>query len=371
MKRPYMVFFLVIALLLSGCRRVPYSDEQVDRPTADLRGVWVSFLDIDPLLKDADVPTVETRLAEMLDTCRDKGMNTVFFHVRAHSDAYYPSRVFPPAAAATELLATGFDPFAYVVDAAHARDIAVHAWINPYRIGESKANATVTDENATFKQNGVWYYNPASVVARKRALDGVREILDNYAVDGIHFDDYFYPSGMPTNAAPFEDVPDTLAVDDWRRLQIDTLISAVYGLTHARGRVFGVSPTALIHQNRENAYADVALWMTKPGYIDYICPQIYFGFEHSTLPYAETLAQWEALPRRQGVALLVGLALYKADAQDLYAADGKDEWCTHDDVITRQVQTLRASGAASGFVLFRYAHLHTATKEMYHLQDCL
>lgn len=366
-----MVFFLVVAILLSGCHAAPQGDEQIGDSADELRGVWVSYLDIDPLLKGADIPTAKARLEEMLNTCRDKGMNTVFFHVRAHGDAYYPSAVFPPAETAAALLADGFDPLAYAVDAAHKRDLAIHAWINPYRIGEDKATAAVDDEQALFEQDGVWYYNPASVVAQQRVLDGVREILDGYAVDGIHFDDYFYPSNMPTHAAPFENVPDTMAVGDWRRLQVDTLVSAVYGLVHARGRVFGISPTALIHNNRENAYADVALWMERAGYIDYICPQIYFGFDHTNHPYAETLAQWEALPRRQGVALYIGLALYKAGEQDTYAADGINEWCVYDDIIARQVQALRKSGAASGFVLFRYAHLSAATKEMQHLQERL
>lgn len=373
MKRPFLMFCLTAAVLFSGCggRQASPPTSGADE-TAELRGVWVSYLDINPLLQGIDPSTTAARLDTMLDTCLDKGMNTVFFHVRAHSDAYYMSDLFEPADSVTYLLKCGFDPLDYAVRGAHERGLALHAWINPYRIGDTKENAALSDADALFEKNGVWYYNPAHAAARQLVLDGVREILERYEVDGIHFDDYFYPAGMDKQAEPFEAVPDGMDVGDWRRTQVDALISGAYGLAHCHARLFGVSPTALTDSCRNTAYADVATWMRQAGYVDYICPQIYFGFDNTNHPFAETLAMWESLPRHDEVALYIGLALYKSGiSDDPYAGDGRAEWSTRQDIIARQLQALREGGAADGFVLFRYAHLSAAQQEMENLQALL
>ena len=315
----------------------------------------MSFLELDGLLDTSNPAVAKARLDEIMDTCRAQALNTVFFHVRAHGDAFYASRVFPAATAAQALLQAGFDPLAYAVESAHARGLALHAWINPYRIGE-EASRGVTGI-ARFEKAGVWYYDPSSEAARALVLDGVREILDGYAVDGVHFDDYFYPPGMSGEAESFESVPAGMDVADWRCIQVDALVGGVYGLCRSRGRVFGISPAARMDYCRQKLGADVALWMRQPGYIDYICPQIYFGFAHSSSPFPDTLREWLALPRRKGLPVYVGLALYKAGlAEDSYAGDGRGEWAASHDILARQLTALRQSGA-QGFILFRYAQL--------------
>lgn len=336
---------------------VPAAPVPAGEPTApvEMRGVWVSYLELDWLLTGAAPAQARTQLDAVFDTCRAQGLNTVFFHVRAHGDAYYASRVYPAAASAEGLLAAGFDPLAYAVEAAHVRGLALHAWINPYRLGgeESRAAADIP----RFEKNGVWYYDPAADAARALVLDGVRELLDGYAVDGIHFDDYFYPAAMSTAAESFEAVPDGMSVGDWRRAQVDTLISGVYGLCRGRGKPFGVSPAARLDYCREALCADVALWMRQPGYIDYVCPQIYSGFQHSSRPFPAVLEEWLALPRHEGLAFYGGLALYKAGLEeDKYAGDGKGEWAESHDILARQLQLLRQR-QADGFILFRYAQL--------------
>ena len=374
MKRTILATLLIAVLLLGGCRSKPSpAPKPEDTPTVieEMRGVWVSYLDLDGLLAGASVTDAAARLDTLLDTCKQSGMNTLFFHVRAYSDAYYASAIFPPAESAAGLLAAGFDPLDYAVKAAHERGLTLHAWLNPYRIGKQPTNAVTSGDSDTFQKDGTWYYNPASPDARRAVLDGVREILARYAVDGIHFDDYFYPAGMTAQAEDFESVPDGVAVGDWRRAQVDLLVSGVYGLTRAAKRLFGVSPSALIGSCRDTAYADVAAWMATAGYVDYVCPQIYFGFDNTAHPFGDTLAAWERLPRREGVALVIGLALYKAGTDDAYAGDGRAEWCKHDDILARQVTAIRASGVADGFVLFRYAHLTAAKQEMTNLKTIL
>ena len=355
MKSGLFVGLLGCLLCLTACgaaRREP----PAAAVSEEWRGVWLSFLDLEPMLREADVATAQSRIEAAMDTCANAGINTVFFHVRAHSDAFYPSAVYPPAEAAAALLEQGFDPLACAVQAAHDRGLALHAWINPYRIGDDAARAA--PDVGAFEQDGTYYYDPGDPAARRLVLDGVREILRQYAVDGVHFDDYFYPAGLNAVGGSFEDIPAGCDAGDWRRTQVDSLVSAVYGLAHQYGRIFGVSPIALPDKCRDSAYADVETWMTRPGYIDYICPQIYFGFANSRHGFSQTLAQWVAMPRRDSVRLYVGLALYKAGlAEDVYAGDGRREWAENQDIVARQVTALRQSDRVSGFVLFRYAQL--------------
>ncbi len=358
---------VMISWLLSGCTAEHAPSSPPPTTAAEWRAVWVSYIELDAMLTHADATTAATRLDAMMDTCRARGMNTVLFHVRAHSDAYYRSAVFPPADAAATLLADGFDPLAYAIDAAHTRGLTLHAWINPYRIG-STADRAVTD--ATFLHSGTYYYDPAADAVKRAVLEGIRELLA-YDIDGVHFDDYFYPTGLGEDAAAFEQIPDGMTVGDWRRTQVDTLVSAVSGLTRHADKVFGISPVGLPDKARDDHYADVAAWMATSGYIDYICPQIYYGFTHERYAYDTTLAAWCDLPRADGVALYVGLALYKAGlADDPYAGSGKQEWAQNEDIIARQITALRAGGA-DGFALFRYAHLAADSAEVRHLQDIM
>lgn len=360
MNRMGSLRILAVILSLSmvfccGCRPGNHTSpgDKTTPDTTEMRGVWVSYLDLQTLLAGTDPTTAVTALDTIMDTCLEQGLNTVFFHVRSHSDAWYASALFPAAAEVASLLSGGFDPLAYAIDAAHQRGLSLHAWVNPYRIG-TDPNRAVTQEEAIFQKDGVWYYNPAHPEAQQTILAGVREILDNYPVDGIHFDDYFYPAGMAAEGEAFENIQGDATL--WRQTQVNTLICAVYGLVHNSGRLFGVSPAGTPAACAAG-YADVATWMTVPGYIDYICPQIYFGFQHETKAFDGLLAAWAAIPRREGVRLYVGLALYKAGMEDdPYAGTGRQEWAQHHDILARQVQALRAGGA-DGFALFRYSHL--------------
>lgn len=340
-----LILWLVACLLLGGCA----APSPTTRET-ELRGVWVSYLDLIPLLSDADPSTAAKRLEEMMDACAEQGLNTLFFHVRSHGDAYYASAVYPIATAAAHLLEQGFDPLAHAVNAAHQRGLKLHAWINPYRLSGPANNA--------FQKDGVWYLNPADATARQRIFDGAAEILACYEVDGIHFDDYFYPSGMEATGETFEAIPDGTDVALWRQTQVDSLIGQMYRLCDRQGRLFGVSPAADPDKCRTVAYANVERWLSQAGYVHYICPQLYTGFEHQTQPFDASLQKWSDLPRREGVYLYIGLPLYKAGlAEDPYAGNGAAEWAVHTDIIKRQLHSLRK--AADGFVLFRYAHLFT------------
>ena len=349
-KGDWRLFLAVLcsgALLCGGCRHATPSPAPTPSPptAADdtLRGVWLSYIELDDILAQENP---QTAIAAAMETCAAEGLNTVFFHVRAHGDAYFHSHVWPAATALS------VDPLACAITEAHKRGLQLHAWINPYRVGSHAA-----EDALCFEKNGVWYYAPSDPAARQSVLDGVREILQHYDVDGIHFDDYFYPAGMAKGGESFEDIPAGTDVTAWRQTQVDALVSGVYGLCRQYGKRFGVSPIADHRRAAAEAYADVSRWMSEAGYIDYICPQLYVGFRHQSKPFLSLLAEWVALPRREDVALYVGLALYKVGmTNDPYAGTGADEWCTDQEIIPRQIQAIR--DVTDGYVLFRYGNLN-------------
>lgn len=393
MKRRIAVFVCLLGLLMTtaGCRfsmgtsSSPSSEETSSDaapdvsgssglPDGEMRGVWLSFGELSRLIQGKSVEDAKSALDAMMDRVKSLKLNTIIFHVRANSDAYYKSSVFNPAASVANLLNEGFDPLAYAVDAAHSRGLKLQAWVNPYRIGDKKENAKSND---IFSVNGTYYYDPASLDVQSLIMKGVAEIVDNYAVDGIQFDDYFYPSDTsaipPSSPASFESGAytayqsggGTLSVADWRRANVDALIAGTCLKVHARkGCVFGVSPRASVSQSFSQLYADVEQWMLVPGYVDYICPQIYYGFENTASPFDQSLAAWAVMKRDPSVKLYIGLGLYKTGwYEDSYAGDGKAEWSKHDDIMQRSVQLIRAQKACGGMMFYNYSGFDETIRE--------
>lgn len=346
-------------------------------PASEMRGVWMSYIELSGLIGGKTEAQARAALDGMMDRVKACGLNTVIFHVRANSDAYYRSTVFKPAATVKALLESGFDPLGYAVEAAHKRGLRLEAWVNPYRIGIDKSYAMVDDvftaKNGSYTY---YYYNPASLEAQALILRGVAELVNNYAIDGVQFDDYFYPpdtAAVPAKTpAPFEKAAydayradgGTLDIQGWRRAQVDALVAGCYRKVHARsGCVFGIAPNCNISTNYNRYYADVEEWISNPGYVDYICPQIYFGFKNSTSPFDVQAAAWAGMKRHSSVSLYVGLALYKTGvAPDNYAGEGKQEWVQSGDIMKRQVELLRTLKSVGGVMLYNFSGLNADTR---------
>lgn len=360
---------------------------------SELHGAWVSYIELAELFGNCKTAEqAQDAVDAMLSVMRDNKINTVFFHVRANSDAYYDSKLFKPAAVVEQLIASGFDPLTYVVEASHKQGIKVHAWINPYRVG--KQTAYLVEEIPTLSDaNGVYYYVPTAVATQKLVLDGVREIVDKYAVDGIHYDDYFYPRDTLDEDAVYsfeaEDYEvyqsggGSLTVGNWRRAAVNSLVAATHTIAEAEGLIFGVSPAADIDDTYAELFADCRKWLAEPGYVDYLCPQIYTGFENDITPFDSTVDAWVAYPRDGSVSLYVGLGLYKIGLKkDNYAGKGKSEWVENDDVMKRSVLYLREK-KLEGFCFYSYsffepakkldvdADISVAEREIENLKDCL
>lgn len=348
-----LIFLLAIWLLLTGCGK-PAPAPALPTPvnfTDDLKGIWVSYLELDAAFRNADPTAAQAYIDKVMETVKKDGFNTVFFHVRAHGDAYYKSDIFPAAVSAAHLLDAGFDPLSVAIEAAHKRGLSLHAWVNPYRLGADSSHAVCTD---VYEWEENFYYIPTSLTVQRCILDGVRELVTKYAVDGVQYDDYFYPAGLPITALSFEKFPAGVSVAEGRRAAVHTLVAGTYAAVHTRkGALFGVSPTGNIERNRDTLYADTARWVQYKGYVDYLCPQVYSGFLNETLPFDKQIAAFAALPRAENVHLYAGLALYKTGETDMFAGTGADEWQKNSDILSRQITAAKDAGF-SGVALFRY-----------------
>lgn len=340
-----------------------------DALKGEIRGVWLSYyeLAVDNTRRSREEYTAY--IQSLCEKFRPFGITDAFVHVRPYADAMYKSSVYPTSVytGVTQGGEAPFDLLEVICQVASAYGIRVHAWVNPYRVHNcadinelsesNKARQWYVEGSAedVAEVGGKLYFNPASQKAQQLVVEGAREILLNYPVAGIHIDDYFYPPDCGDfDKAQYENYLSqggSLSLDDWRRSNVNNLISNLYATVKSFGgdRIFSISPAGNINNNYESLYADVSLW-SKGGYADVIIPQIYFGFMHRSHPFERCTADWYAL-KGAGVKMPVGLALYKAGTEDSFAGEGSQEWKQSSDIITRQVQYLRSVGA-DGFVIF-------------------
>lgn len=339
----------------------------------EYRAVWISYLE----WQSADFSSEDAFRAQMgswFDQYAAMGLNTVLAQVRPFGDALYPSAIFPwsSVCTGTQGLDPGFDPLAVLVEEAHARGLRLEAWLNPYRLALndtvpgvfSADNLAAVHPEWVKQAAGGQYLDPSRQDVRDCIAAGVQEILDGYAVDGIHLDDYFYPTTDEAfDAAEYAAAGTNLSLEDWRRENVNALVRQLYQLVHAGGRTAGAVPLGISPQgNNDNNYAqqysDAALWLSTPGYIDYAMPQVYWGYGYTTgsgstrFAFENITAEWLALPRAEGVALYFGLGAYRIGDGDGGNYDhAQDQWQTGRN-LADMVTTLRGAGA-DGFGLYR------------------
>lgn len=334
---------------------------------AEVQGVWISYLELSTLLKGQSESAFTANIGAALDNCRNAGFNTVYIHARSHSDAYYSSQLFPWSKYVTGSIGAdpGFDPLEIVIQQAHARGISVHAWINPLRAystsdmgsyGSYPAAEWLNGGTRLVEVGGYYYLNPAYDEVIRLIADGAREIVSNYDVDGLHIDDYFYP----TTDASFDSTAFSQSgkadLAAFRFDNCDRLVSAIYDAVKAANptALFSVSCQGSIENNYNLMYADVEKWCAEGGYLDYIVPQIYYGFRNSTQPYSQCLSRWEQLAAAGNKPLVVGLSVSKIGYEDTWAGDGKTEWLTDSAILARQLQEAMECGSYGGAALYSY-----------------
>lgn len=355
----------------------------VAKAPAEVKSIWISYLEMQTLLKDKTAKQFRANIAGVFDNVKAFGLNTVVIQVRPFADALYQSDYFPWSytITGTEGKDPGFDPLAVMVEEAKSRGLRIEAWVNPYRVRASGNTNPLSKTNQAQKwldakddsvvnYDGVISYNPASAKAQKLIVNGIREIVKNYDVNGVHIDDYFYPS---TDAAfdkaaykRYTDGGGKLALASWRRSNVEKLIKAIYAAVKEENKnvLFGVSPQSSVANNYDAQYLDVKKIAGTAGYCDYVCPQIYFGFNNAVQPFKETLAAWDEMVTAPGVKLYVGLAAYKVGAPDSWAGDGKNEWLNNTNLLKRMVTEARACDNYGGIVIYRYDSLFNPVSDV-------
>lgn len=354
-------------------------------PSSFKSAIWYTYYELSFIGLDENA--FRSKINKMFDDAVSTGTTDVICHVRPYADAFYRSAYFPVSYYVSGSQGTdpGYDPLQYMVSAAHSRGLKIHAWINPYRVANSDNISKLsqsspaykwrTDGNSDTDRNVIsWgeklYFNPGRADVRKLIIDGVREIVDNYDVDGVQIDDYFYLTSPGAteefdsteyNAYKDSSGGNYLSLPDWRRANVSALVSGIYSAVHASKSnvIFGVSPAASISKDHSDAnynshYADVTMWMSNKGYIDYIAPQLYFGYEYELQSYRfnNLLSLWTSLPRADGVEIYIGLASYKVGTTDA----GSPEWIKKSDILGRQVEDSFAAGC-NGVIVFSYSTL--------------
>ena len=392
MKR-ILCLLIFCTLLLAGCSSaqpantdftsVPTTEDSAQAtptpaPTAaeDYRAMWISYLELQTPngLNEADF---RAQVDTMLQNSVALGMNTVIVQVRPFSDALYQSDLFPQShiLASQQGQAIGYDPLQIFIEQGHALGLSVEAWINPYRVQLSSSQPAQLSENNpavlhpewTKSANGGLYYDPSLPEVRQLVVDGVTEIVSRYDVDGIHFDDYFYPTTEESfDAERYAASGSQLSLADWRRENVNQLVSQVYAaIKEIDPSVrFGISPQGNNANNYDQQYSDVCLWLSQPGYVDYILPQLYWGFDYFTASgrtdyqFAGLCRQWAAYPRCEEVQLYIGLGAWRIGDGD-GGSNNQAEWSSGNN-LAKMVEDLRQAGCG-GFALYRYGSLYSST----------
>ena len=349
--------------------------------------VWYTYFELS--FSGLNENDFKSKINNMFNDAVKIGTTDIICHVRPFADAYYRSEYFPMSkyVSGTQGKDPGYDPLEYMVEVAHERGLKIHAWINPYRISSDDNIDKLSCDNPAYKWRndgnsdtdrnvltwgGKLYFNPGKADVRKLIIDGVREIVEKYDVDGVQIDDYFYPTSPAAdetfdsaeyNAYKNASGGNYLSLADWRRANVSALVSGIYSAVHSvrDGVVFGVSPAAGISSNYNNMYADVAAWVANKGYIDYIAPQLYFGYEYKLDSYKFTnlLKQWLSLPRAEGIEIHIGLAAYKVGKTDA----GSNEWINKNDILGIQVVDCYNYGC-NGVILFSYSTIMDNESEL-------
>ena len=370
----------IAALSSKATADTPESDEE-------MRGVWVSYMELSMENESSKTQKAfEDKFTEIAQKCRESGFNTLIVQVRPFCDALYKSSYFPWSHILTGTQGENpqYDALQIMCDICKENNLKIHAWVNPYRVSSNETPKKLSDNNPYIKNteigiktdNGI-FLDPSNETAQQLISDGVKEIAENYDVDGIQFDDYFYPTEDESfDKKQYEAYiekygkENSMSLDNWRMQNVNTLICKVYRTIKSvdSSVEFGISPQGNIGNN-DGLYADVKSWCTCKGFADYICPQIYFSLENPALTFEDCLDSWTSLDFDENVKLYVGLGGYKAGNGEY----DEETWLLSDSILADEYDILRNNKSVRGFMLYSYNSLEddTAKKEINNLINAL
>jgi uncharacterized lipoprotein YddW (UPF0748 family) len=355
------------------------SHEKRPSPNHELRGVWVSTVQrVDfPNRATTDPSVLQKEWLQLLDFYKSLNLNAVIVQVRPTADAIYPSRLVPYTKFLTGKSGRGlqgnFDLLKFMIETAHQSGMEFHAWINPYRVLMDTDTLNLapnhlfnTHRNWILKYGKEHHLNPGIPDVWRHLAAVTDELVRKYAIDAIHFDDYFYPyriagETLQDSASYLKYGSHFATIDDWRRANTDSMIWHVRkAIKRAKPHVqLGVSPFAVWRNKKAgdtegsntrafqscygDLYADVLSWM-KRGWLDYIAPEVYFHIGHPLVDYATVVDWW--LENSYGTPVYISHAIYKVNNQEKYP-----EWRDPDE-IPRQLDFARSKADVKGLVFF-------------------
>lgn len=377
------------ALLTAG-------DIMAEAPKREFRSTWMAGMNIDwPFFLDGGKrrPTTaeaKQQLIDYLDKLKAQNFTTICLHVRPRADAYYKSTLEPWSGDLTGTRGKdpGYDPLAFAIEECHKRGIECYAWVNPYRISNS-STIYQTDFDKEWRAKGwtimnaakTWTaFNPGIPEARQHCLDVIREIYTNYAIDGMLFDDYFYPDGgMPGHVAGtkdedaddyqlWKDLKPGLSLYDWRRHNVNSFVKELYEeIQKARPDMrFGISPAGVAYVSAASRglskpnvqaedwqyakiYSDPLQWL-EDGTIDFISPQIYWARSYSYAPYEPLVKWWSEVAKHYNRHNYTSVASYKVETADFSNGNPATGWAE----ISAQIDLTRqyAAGNTPGVIYY-------------------
>jgi len=382
---------LLLSILVYHLGLFPQSAKAQERsPKRELRGVWIATVaNIDwPTVQGGNPEQQKNELIEILDNHQRSGLNAVFFQVRPAADSFYASAREPWSRFLTGTAGKEptYDPLQFALEECHKRGLELHAWFNPYRASTTLNANHFTADHIT-KKHPEWFFtyagkklfNPGLPQVRQYIIDVIMDVVEHYDIDGVHFDDYFYPYPDSKNtpipdAATYKNYPNAISnLADWRRDNVNQLIRDLGTAIKAKKPYvkYGISPFGIWDNKRDNPagsetgglsgyrtlYADGVKWMQE-GWIDYINPQIYFPFQNRAAAFEILTAWWQQ--HTYGRHFYIGHGAYRVN-------ENKPGW-TDKGQIPKQVRYLRQEAHVQGSIYFSSQSL---TKNLAGLRDSL
>jgi len=365
--------FFFSSLLVITCFLLPALTWAQNR--SEFRGVWVATVDnIDwPTRGNFDSELQKAEFIKLLDMHQRNGMNAMIVQIRPVTDAFYPSQYEPWSEFLTGTQGKPpmpyYDPLEFMIAETHKRGMEFHAWMNPYRAVFNIGRSSIAANHIT-RIHPEWfltygdkrYFDPGNKEAQQYLTNVVKDVVSRYAVDAIHFDDYFYPYKIPGKEFPdnktYREYGNGMSKDDWRRSNTDSIISMLSAVIKKENPKcqFGISPFGVwrnedkdpvngsktngAQTNYDDLYADILLWLRK-GWIDYVAPQLYWEFGHKIAPYEVLLDWWSK--HTYGKNCYIGLGIYRANSN----AAWKDI-----TQLPRMIESLRSTPNIQGMVFF-------------------
>ena len=364
-----------------------------------MRAAWVSVI-TDCVEKFKNEAQYKANIIDMLDVLNHYNFNAVMFHIRIYNDAYYPSVLNPRA----YNMDTDLDMLSWTISECHKRGIEFHAWMNPYRVQSSggtdlnaiankiksrcAANIGSDPQYLLGNSSGGVILNPGMPEVRDFLVQTCMEVVENFDVDAIHFDDYFYIDGVDDSKTREKYNKDNLSIQDFRRAQVDLFIEALskavrsYNKENGKFVQIGISPSGIWRNgngvvtydaygnaisNGSNTkgmehyagylFSDTVNWINHE-WIDYIMPQTYWAFTHKTAPYADLLEWWDNIVKYKNVKLYSGIGIYMANGGGNYS------WGTNTSELLQQLTYASKFENVSGVCLFKFQYV----RQYYHNQ---